>query len=426
MLVGSQVSGTIQDLFVDYNSRVHVGQVLARLDPSTFDAALDQAKANLEQLEMQRLSSQAAASSATYTGYAAIKTAQSQHEQIAAADDAVRKTTSALVLAMLTQHRDGALLHQGFVAQNVYDADLSNAAAARAALTAAEVEAKSSREMSAAGNAQAGSSIAQSGAASATAAGSTHAVEAARAMVEQAQINLDHATITSPVDGTVIQRNVSIGQTVAAALQAPTLFTIAKNLGKMEVDIQVGEPDVGSIRDGERVDFTVLAYPGHDFNATVAQVRQNPTIVNNVTTYTTVAYADNRSGFLRPGMTANATITVARYPSTLVVPLAALQWRPSAAVKKAYRIAAPPLRTKASTGSVWGSTSGASAAAVSIGSIGRVYVPNGRTLRGVNVRILAISGTSVGVSTVPGGGTIDAGDSVVEGEGAIVGPSDQP
>lgn len=419
VLVGSQDSGTIQELSVDYNSPVRVGQVLARLDPSSFVAVLDQSKATLAQLEAAHTASVANESSASYAGSAAVETARSQYEQIAATDDAVRKAASSLALAQLTEHRDRALLAPGFVAQNVVDTDVANTAAARAALTAAQSEAKSSREVSSAGAFTAGSSAAQASAAGATAVASDDAVAAAAAAVRQAQINLDRTIIRSPVNGTVIQRNVSVGQTVAAALAAPTLFTIAKDLGKMEIDIQVGEPDVGLIREGQRVDFTVLAYPGRDFVAKVAQVRQNPTVVNNVTTYIAVVYADNHQQLLRSGMTANATITVATYGDALAVPLAAMQWRPSAAVRKSYTVVVPPIHgSAAGERSVWGTTSGASAAAVSVGSVGRVYVVDGRTLRGVNLRVLAIAGTTVAVDTVPNGGTLVEGALLVDGENA--------
>jgi HlyD family secretion protein len=419
VLVGSQDSGTIQELLVDYNSRVRVGQVLARLDPSSFQATLDQAKATLAQVEASHAAALANETGAAYTGSAAVETARSQQEQIAAADEAVRKTASALALAELTERRDRALLKPGYVAQNVVDTDVASTAAARAAYTAATTEAKSSREVSSAGFLQAGSSAAQAAAARSNARASSDAVRAAEAAVRYAQINLDRTVIKSPVDGTVIQRNVSVGQTVAAALAAPTLFTIAKDLAKMEIDIQVGEPDVGVIREGQRVDFTVLAYPGHDFVAKVAQVRQNPTVVNNVTTYLTVVYADNREGLLRSGMTANATIRVATYENALVVPLAALQWRPGAAVKKAYTVVVPPVRGNASAErSVWGKTNGASSAAVSVGSLGRVYVLDGRTLRGTSVRVLAIAGTTVAVDSVAGGGTLAEGAPVVDGENA--------
>jgi HlyD family secretion protein len=418
ILVGSQDSGTIQELLVDYNSPVHVGQVLARLDPSSFVASLDQAKADLAQLEASHIAAVANESSAAFTGSAAVQTARSQYEQIAAADDAVRKAASSLALALLTERRDRALLKLGYVAQNVVDNDVANSAAGRAALTAAQADTKITREVSSAGNLQAGSSAAQASAAGANAISSDDAVRAAAAAVKQAQINLDRATITSPVDGTVIQRNVSVGQTVAAALQAPTLFTIAKDLGKMEIDIQIGEPDVGSIHDGQRVDFSVLAYPGRDFVAKVAQVRQNPTVINNVTTYIAVVYADNRQQLLRSGMTANAKITVATYPNALVVPLAALQWRPSATTRKSYDVVVPPAPTSAAAErSAWGTTSGASSAAVSVGSTSRVYVLDGRTLRGVNVRVIAIAGTTVAVQTIPNGGTLAEGALVVDDDG---------
>src|SRR5581483_3830826 len=155
------------------------------------------------------------------------------------------------------------------------------------------------------------------------------AVQSAQAQVQQDQLNIQHATITSPVDGTVIDREISIGQTVAAGFQAPTLFTIAQNLHKMEVDIAVGEPDIGSIHVGQKVTFTVLAYPTDTFTGVVTQVRDNPTTVSNVVTYTVITQVNNDSGKLLPGMTATASIQVASAPNALVVPLAALQWHPT-------------------------------------------------------------------------------------------------
>ncbi len=404
VLVGSQVSGTIQTLYVDYNSHVHKGQVLARLDPSSFQAALDQATATLAQVYAQRAAAVSSASSAAYSSSAAQETAQSQREQIAAADEGVRKARSGLGLAMLTAYRDTTLFRQGYVAQNVVDADITNVASARAAFVAAETEAKSARLTSAAGIYQAGSTAAQAVGASASQRASDAVVRAAQAAVRQAQINLDHATITSPVDGTVIERNVSVGQTVAAALQAPTLFTIAKDLRKMELDVAVGEPDVGAVQAGQAVSFSVLAYPGRTFTSTVAQVRQNPTVVNNVTTYDSVAYPSNRDGALRPGMTANVQITVANYLDAFVAPLTALQWRPSDDVLKHYTIVAPAysgegIKTSRST---WGATNSSIEFAVSVGGEGRVYVLDGRELRGVRVTILAIDGTRVGVAPVAG------------------------
>jgi HlyD family secretion protein len=361
VLVGSQVSGTIQALYVDYNSQVHTGEVLARLDPSLFDAALAQSRKTYD---------------------AALSTAQSAAEQIAAADENIRKARSALSLAQITQWRDATLLKQGYVAQNVVDNDMSISAAARAAVVAAQSNAQSARSTYAADVQQA---------------------QSAQAAMHQEQINLDHATIVSPVDGTVIQRNVSVGQTVAAALQAPTLFTIAKDLTKMELDIAVGEPDVGAVRAGQRVSFSVLAYPGRSFATVVDQVRQNPTIVNNVTTYDTVAYPSNRDGALRSGMTANVRIAVQDYPNALIVPLAALQWQPSSTVLKSYRLVEPqsgegiPVKR-----SLWGATGTGNAFAVTVGNRARCYVLDGKILRGVLVNVLAINGTQVGVSVAVG------------------------
>jgi HlyD family secretion protein len=413
VLVGSQDSGTIQAIYVDYNSQVHKGDVLARLDPSLFIAELDQATATLGQLYAQSSAAAASVSSSLYTSSAAQKTAQSQQELIAAADEDVRKANSALHLSMLTLHRDRTLLMQGYVAQNVVDNDVTNAAAARESVVAAETQAKTSRLSSSAGAYEAGSSAAQAVGAAAGQRASDSAVRAAMAAVRQAQINLDHATITSPVDGTVIQRNVSVGQTVAAALQAPTLFTIAKDLRKMELDIAVGEPDSGSVRAGQQVAFTVLAYPGRAFTSRINEVRQNPTIVNNVTTYDTVAYPSNRDGALRPGMTANVQVTIATYPNALVLPLAAVQWRPTAAVQKKYRILAPPAAGEGipTARSVWGTTGGSADFAVSVGSQARCYVLDQQTLRGVRLNVLAIDGTRVGVSLAAG--TLAPNDAVV-------------
>jgi HlyD family secretion protein len=413
VLVGSQDSGTIQAIYVDYNSQVHKGDVLARLDPSLFVAQLDQALGTLSQLTAQRSAAAASFSSSLYTSSAAQKTAQSQEAQIAAADEGVRKAQSALDLALLTLHRDRALLSQGYVAQNVVDNDFTNAAAAREALVAAQTEAKTSRLSSSAGAYQAGSSAAQATSAAASEHASDAAVRAAIAAVHQAEINLEHATITSPVDGTVIQRNVSVGQTVAAALQAPTLFTIAKDLRKMELDIAVGEPDVGSVHAGQRVSFSVLAYPGRTFSSVIDEVRQNPTVINNVTTYDSVAYPSNRDGALRPGMTANVQILVRTYPNALIVPLAALQWHPSAAIKKRYRVIAPPAAGEgiAVGRSVWGVTGGSGQFAVSVGGPARCYVLDGQTLRGVRLNVLAIDGTRVGITVAAG--NLSARDPVV-------------
>jgi len=400
ILVGSQVSGTISALYVDYNSVVRTGQVLARLDPSTFQASLDQARATLGQMLAQNAAGGSAAAGMSYASQAAWKNAQSQRTQIAAADENVRKASSALDLAQATLRRDRSLFKQGFVAQNTVDTDVSNQAAAVAALSSAQADARTARLTSSADAYSAQSSSAQATGAISTAQADASAVAAARAAVEQAQLNLQHATITSPVDGTVIARNVSIGQTVAAALAAPTLFTIAKDLRRMELDISVGEPDVGSVHVGQPVSFTVLAYPGRTFTTRVNEVRQNPTVINNVTTYDTVAYPQNKDGALRPGMTATVNITVATYPKALIVPLSALQWRPSAAIRKRYQVEAAPAKTRSNAaprGSIWGTTGSGAEFSVAVGAAGHVYVLDGNSLHVVPVTVLAIDGTRVGI-----------------------------
>ncbi len=384
VLVGSQVSGTIARIFVDYNSVVRRGQVLATIDPSTMQAQLAQAEAAYGQA---RAATAAAGDQARAAG-----------QNVTTADAAIAQAASAFALAEKTQARDGALLARGFTAQSTLDADENATAAASAQLRTAR--------------SQRAYAQAAAAAAAATFEANRRAVAADLASVQQARITLARATIASPVDGTVIARNVSVGQTVAAALQAPTLFTIARDLKKMQVDIAVGEPDVGAVRSGETVRFTVLAYPGVVYRGSVVQVRQNPTVVSNVTTYDTVAYVANPDGRLRPGMTANASIVVAHYPNALQVPLDALQWQPNAAIARAYGVASPsPAPSRAARRSQWGATGGAGAYAIAPNASARLWVLRDRRLIPVRVRILAVSGTTVGV--VAPNGDLHDGDAAV-------------
>lgn len=386
VIVGSQVSGTIQEILVDYNSRVHHGQVLARLDPSTFQAALVQAQAALA----QSIASEAQAQS----------NARAAAMDEASARTSIRQTRSALDLAHTNAGRDEGLVAKGFTAQSVLDADRNAVVGASSAYQSAMLQEQAAHN--------------RADAAEATVRAGARLVEANRAAERQAELNLAHTTIESPVDGTVIARNVSVGQTVAAAFQSPTLFTIARDLGKMEIDIAVGEPDVGALHDGQPVTFTVLAYPGVNFHGTVYQIRQNPTIVQNVTTYDTVVYVDNRDGRLRPGMNANASITIARFSDALVVPLAALQWRPTPAIAKRYRLAphSPAPNRTPPAGSQWGQTGGAAASAVVPNARGRVFVQSGNGLTVVPLTVLAVNGTTVAVRAQPNA-SLRPGDTVV-------------
>lgn len=364
--VGTQVSGTIQAIYADFNDRVRQGEVLARLDPTPFQAALDQNQATLAQAQAQYQAAVAGAAS-TQTG--------------------VAKAQAALALGKQTVSRDQALLRNGYIAQSQYDTDNANLVADQSALNSA---------------------AAQTTQAQGTVAAAQAAVQAAQAQVQQAQINLEHSVITSPVNGTVIARNVSVGQTVAASFQTPTLYTIAKDLGKMEVDLAVGEPDIGSVRAGEPVSFTVLAYPNYTFHGKVAQLRINPTTVQNVVTYDTVVYVNNPRSMLMPGMTASAAIQTATANNALVVPLEALSIGSRAAARA---------HGGTSGSTPWGNTGTAQTQAVVSGSSGRVLVVSGRKLQSVPVKVTLVSGDQAAVVPMQGA-TLNPGEQVVVSFGA--------
>jgi HlyD family secretion protein len=449
--VGTQVSGTISELDVDYNSKVKKGQVLARLDPTELQQALDSAKAGLAQSEAQAAAAQttaagaaigidtanASAMAAAATARAAQETALSSQQAIASAQSTVTKDQSALQLAQTTVSRDNSLLGQGYIAQAQADNDQSSLVAAQTALQAAQTAVAQARSQAAASVAQAQASAAQttsqSDAAQAarisaqggsdTAAASSAAIGIQEANVQQAETNLAHSVITSPVDGTVIARDVSVGTTVAASLQTPTLFAIAQNLAKMEVDLAVGEPDIGSVRAGDTVNFNVLAYPNRTFTGTVSQVRKNPTTISNVVTYTTVVLVDNNDQALLPGMTANATINVQKAPNALIVPLAALSYTPAFSGTHQRGAGAKHAATGATAGaashgaSPWGATTGSASSAIVAGAQSRVFVErNGKLVR-VPVSVTLVSGTQAAVAPA-GDATLVAGGQVVTGDGA--------
>ena len=444
--VGTQVSGTVSELDADYNSHVRKGQVLAKLDPTTLLAALDQAQAALAQSRAQAESARATASGAQSgignaqaverasqaTAQAARSTVAANDAAVASARSNVAKAQSALALAQQTVDRDRSLASQGYIAQSQLDTDASNLVGAQTALQAAQAAVTQARMQAQASASQAAASLAQSAAQgygastasstaqtqAANAVASEAAVGAAEAAVRTAQSNLSKSVIVSPVDGTVVARSVSVGTTVAASFQTPTLFSIAQDLNKMEADLAVGEPDIGNVKAGEGVDFTVLAYPNRTFHGVVSQVRINPTTTSNVVTYTTVVLVNNRGGALLPGMTANASVDVAKAPSALVVPLAALAYQPPAGLAGAgtrtHRHAHPAgtgAATAASGGSPWGATTGSAVAAPAAGSRARLFVQRDGALVRVPVTVVLASGTQAAVT--PLRGTLAAGDAVV-------------
>ncbi|HZZ64517.1 MAG TPA: efflux RND transporter periplasmic adaptor subunit [Candidatus Baltobacteraceae bacterium] len=431
--VGTQVSGTISQIFVDFNSKVRQGQVLAKLDTSQLAAQLQQAQASLAQAQAQASAQQqtagaAQANIAVSRASSAAQTAAAQAAQagIATADANVTKSQSALRLAQQTVSRDKSLLANGYIAQSQLDADQSNAVAAQSALQASQAAAAQARAQAAssvnqaqAANAQASVSTSQAGASSDNTLAAQAAVAAAQAQVAQDQLNMQRAVITSPVDGTVIDRAVSVGQTVAASLQTPTLFTIAQNLNKMEVDIAVGEPDIGNVRPGDTVNFSVLAYPNQTFRGTVQQVRENPTTVSNVVTYTVITYVENTGNKLMPGMTANATINVQTQHGALVVPAQALSYRPSGSGKHTHRKGTSTSGAStpaASSTSPWGQTTASAGGAAGAGASGLVFVLDKGKAKPVRVQVTMVSGTQAAVTPVTG--TLSAGDEVIVADGA--------
>jgi HlyD family secretion protein len=341
--VGSQASGTISALYADFNSVVKKGQVVAQLDPAVSKAQVDQARANLQQatasLQQARAgvtNSRAGVSDAQAKALAARSTVQNNQAGVsgARANLAVLKAQQDDALSFLKQQE--SLVKSGVVAQREYDvaATAYRTAEARYNQAAAQLnQAELSEQMSA------GSGIASSQAqvqqSQAGVQQSQAQVQQAQAQVQQAQaalnlaqVNLTHTTITSPIDGIVVSRDVNVGQTVAASLSAPTLFTIANDLTQMQVIANIDQADIGLVEQAKSVKFTVDAFPGKDYDGKIQQMRLNPQNVQNVVTYNVVIDVSNPEQKLKPGMTANLTITIDERNNVLKVPNAALRFVP--------------------------------------------------------------------------------------------------
>jgi HlyD family secretion protein len=298
--VGTQVSGTIDNLYVDYNSKVKKDQILATINPTLFSAALTQANATYE----ANVASAAAAQGTEEQDLANVESAKANLD----------KAVATANLAHITVTRDKELLGQGYIPQSQMDSDTSSAQADDADVAAGQhaVNAAVAQYQASGGQVKAAQAQAQ----------------AQKGQVESASYNVTNSIIRSPIDGIVVSRNVSIGQTVAASFQTPTLFVIASNLNDMQVDASVDEADVGQLRVGQAAQITVPAYPNVIFPGTVKQIRVNPIVTNNVVTYDTVIAIHDESSRLIPGMTANITIDVATRTNVLSVPAAALLYRP--------------------------------------------------------------------------------------------------
>jgi len=298
--VGSQISGMIKELHADFNSRVEKGQLIARIDPEIFEAKLQQASAELESAQTTILNQQANVARAE----ADLLSAKANR---ARADAGVRDARIKHVSRDALFKEGGISREERDSAQATFDSAVAQLDAAAAAVRAAEAQLQVAR-------AQLQSAEA--------------AVRQKQATVRAAEVDLDHTYIRAPVNGVVIARNVDVGQTVAASLQAPTLFLIAEDLTKMQVDTSVDEADISRVKVDLPSTFTVDAYPGETFAGKILQIRQAPMNVQNVVTYNVVIEVDNTDLRLMPGMTANVKIVVAEKHDVLRVPNAALRFRP--------------------------------------------------------------------------------------------------
>jgi HlyD family secretion protein len=248
VIVGSYVSGVIRDVYCDYNTQVRKGQLCAKIDPRSYEAARDQAEGQLA------------------------------------------RDSAQLEMARLDLARYGALIEQDSIAKQTYDDQ-------RALVHQLE-----------------------------------GTVQLDRALVRTAEVNLGYTDILSPVNGTVVARNITLGQTVAASFQTPTLFLIATDLTKMQVDTNVSESDIGAVVQGNQVQFSVETFPHRTFNGAVNEVRQAPQTVQNVVTYDVVVGVDNSDFALKPGMTASVWITTEARSNVLRIPDRALRFNPDRGV----------------------------------------------------------------------------------------------
>jgi len=354
--VGSQVSGMIREILVDFNSPVRAGQLIARIDPEIFEAKVNQAQADLETAQATVLNQQANVErvrAEVENARAAIATAQAQVERvraevenaraaIATAQANVARETATVQNARRELERRVDLLRRELIAQSDKDAAQtahdtataqleaarSQAEAARATLRSATAQLEAVRSQAKAAEAQLASSKAQLRVAEAQRAAAEAQVRQKRAALAQAKVDLDHTMIRAPVDGVIVSRNVDVGQTVAASLQAPVLFSIAQDLTRMQVETSVDEADIGRLREGMTVSFTVDAFPGQLFRGRIVQIRKAPQVIQNVVTYTVVVAVPNPDQTLMPGMTANVKILVERKENAVKIPLAALRFRP--------------------------------------------------------------------------------------------------
>ena len=315
--VGSQVSGNIMALYADFNSKVTKGQLIARIDPAPFQAKVDQARANVDAAQANVFNAQA-------NTQKALASVQAANASLANAKAAVTKAQVAAQDAKTKAGRRVTLAQEGILSKEDMETAQETANAADADVQAEQAQVNAAAENVKVAQAEAEAAKTQTTATQAQ-------VKQAQSSLQAAEIDLNNTYIKAPVDGVVVARNVDVGQTVAASLSAPTLFLIAQDLTKMQVDTNVSEADVGRVKVGQAATFTVDAYPGRAFKGSVTSIRQAPINVQNVITYDVVIGVSNPDLKLFPGMTANVKIMVDQRTDVLKVPNAALRFRPAVA-----------------------------------------------------------------------------------------------
>jgi HlyD family secretion protein len=291
--VGSQVSGQVKEIFVDYNSVVKKGDVIARIDPQSFELRVNQAMGDLE---------------------ASRATEMTQRANVNALQAEVSRAQVALAEAERNLKRNQMLVEKGFVSTAALETSQS-------AVAIASEQVKTAQAQRAVGDAQVRNGMAL--------------VKQRESLLAQARVDLERTTIRAPVDGIVISRSVDAGQTVAASLQAPVLFVIARNLTDMQVEASIDEAEIGRVAIGQEATFTVDSFPGRTFRGKITQVRKAALVVQNVVTYMAIISAPNPDLTLLPGMTTNVRITVANRDQVLRLPNAALRYRPPGAATPA-------------------------------------------------------------------------------------------
>jgi len=321
VLVGSQVSGRIAELSADFNTPVRKDQVIARIAPEIFEAKVNQAAAELEAAKASILNQRAALERAH---------ADVQNARAAAAAAAAQtvKSRVGLLDAKRNLDRRKRLFEEKLIPQSELDSAEAAHDTAAAQLTATQAQEEAQQSGIKAAQAQFRAIEAQLQNAQA-------GLKQKEAALSQAKVDMENTIIRAPVDGVVVSRNVDVGQTVAASLQAPTLFTIAQDLTRMQVNTNVDEADISRIRSGMPATFTVDAFPGQSFRGEVVQIRKAPQVVQNVVTYDVVVSAPNPTLRLLPGMTANVQLVVEHKENILKIPNAALRFNPDGAAAPA-------------------------------------------------------------------------------------------